>query len=106
MKVVDYINYHSNYGRNTLIFCPDGVDFDEFYISALKDHPSVNEIRAYDPKYLVHCTSIEAGKSILEQGALKSFCLLEREEQTMEKHQFLSSDLNEPDDFKDLICLA
>ncbi len=97
--VADFIRYENEHGRAPMLFFPEDIDVDAWVAHALSVTPLPHVIRDTDPEYLVHSTSVEAGRQILRDRELKSFSRLCREGSSPSWHHLRSDSLGEPSDY-------
>lgn len=81
--LADFLRYETSHGRNVIISCPDGIESSALIANALDITPPPDQIRAGDPKWVVHSTSLEAWQQIEATGELRSHHLLHSDKPTL-----------------------
>lgn len=104
MAVGDAIGYCDNVGKN-IILVIDEIDFRE--MTGLYNNHCFNEssLRDYEPKVLVHSTTMESYKNIQKEGKLKCWNRLKRERLLSEEFS-IGSQLGDPEEFGDYIMFG
>ena len=101
--VADFVRYQTSQGLKPVLFLTDEHNSDAFIAAAILSTPPPHVIRDTDPEIQVHSTSLEAGREILRDGAIKSRALLLKEGRNLDWQELRSSDLGEPESYADLI---
>jgi len=90
-----------------VLFCAEDLDVGVFVVQALDSTPPAHIVRDTDPEYLVHSTSLEASKSILQDGEIKAFARLLREGRAPDWHKLRSDQsLGEPPEYANYVNLG
>ena len=103
MKLFDFLNYQNSYHKNIVLIISE-----EDYNSAesqYNGHNHCESLREYEPKVLVHSTTLENLQSIQEDNYLKSWNILSKEKNAWEKEP-IGKLLNDPEDLKDYVMLG
>jgi hypothetical protein len=104
--LADFLRYEDRYERNVILSFPSDIDIDGFVEHALTTTPEPHTIRETDPRYLVHSTSLSAGRRILEEGELKSLARLAADGSEASAPRLGFHTLGEPPDYAEHICLG
>lgn len=103
-RVMDYINYNLLYDRN-IIFLGDERDY-RLAKEKYSGH-SINDtfLRAYEDDIIIHSTTSEGYKNILNDNMLKSWNVLKKERLEYEDEP-IGAMLGDPEDFRDYIMFG
>jgi hypothetical protein len=104
--VADFLRYEEQYERNVILSFPSDIDVDAFVVHALAATPQPHVVRETDPKYLVHSTSLSAGRKILAEGELKCLARLSAEGSEASAPRLGFHTLGEPPDYAEHICFG
>lgn len=97
--VADFIRYENAHGRTPILFSSKEIDVDAWVQHALAATLLPHVLRDTDPEFLVHSTSLDAGRRILRDGQIKSFARLAEQGEQPGWHKLRSSSLGEPPDY-------
>lgn len=103
-RVMDYINYNLMYGRNVIF-----VGNPKMYKRALKKYGDRNiydkSLRPYEEKVIIHSTTFENYVKIKQQGVIKCWNILKKENETFEDKP-IGALLDDPEDFSKYIMFG
>ncbi|MGE0623202.1 MAG: hypothetical protein AB7O54_11330 [Pseudomonadales bacterium] len=97
-RLADYLRYEAAQNRNKIVACPPSIRHDDLIRQALEETPAQEFIRTTDPRWIIHSTTLDRGKRILSDGAIKSQQLL-LEEGCLSDHQPGYVSFREPTDY-------
>lgn len=104
-RVADFIRYESAHGRRIILQADRSrLPTLRAFLAQLQDQAPEPEIRADDPEWLVHSTTLENWESIQRCGALLAPCVL-REQGIADPLEIGLKPLLEPADYSDYIML-
>jgi len=64
ISIADLLRYENQRGRQVIVSCPESMDLHALVNQALSETPDPSEIRAEDPRWVVHSTTLAAWESI------------------------------------------
>lgn len=105
-NLADFLRYEQSYGRVPVLFGLDTIGGHACVADALAHTPPPCAIRPTDPKYFVHSTSRTAGDQIRQDGAIKSWYVLEQEGNPPSWHNLKSAVLGEPAEYPQYVNLG
>lgn len=104
MAVGDFINYNNIMGHEAVV-CISSKRLDEVKESYLGHSYNERRLREYEPSFLIHSTTYENGKRILEDGYIGSWNLLKKEKKITGETQ-VGKILGDLDYFSDYIMFS
>lgn len=103
-RIGDFIGYNEAIGKNIILVMSESEyhEMREKYGKHCFDEACH---RAYEPVVLIHSTSIESFERIVEDGSLKSWNRLKKEQRLCEEHP-IGLELGDPEEFRDYIMFG
>ncbi len=103
MSVGDFISFNKAEGKNVILVMSES-DYNEVQ-SVYSEHSYSDALREYEPKVLVHSTSLANWDSIKHDGMLKSWNVLKGELDNFEDEP-IGAQLGDPTEFSDYIMFG
>jgi len=103
-RLADWIRYETRHGRTVIVQMPLDVDAHQHVTQCLHETPAEHVVRAYDPRWVVHSTSLASWERIRACGELCSYARLQRAGYKTPGVGFW--ELGEPDDYAEHIMVG
>lgn len=103
-RLADFLRYEHYWGRRVIATGPADVDIDALLRRVLDEIPSGPVVRALDPRWMSHSTTLPRWQAIRACGELRSLARLRRE--GLDIRGVGLADLREPDDYAEHVMLG
>lgn len=104
MSVFDFLQFQEAYNKNIILSISDG-DYEAAKLNYANHNYNDHFLRSYESDILIHSTTLENWRKIQSDGCLKSWNILNKNDETLET-QPIGKLLGDPDEFSDYIMFS